>query len=111
MFLLRKIGIYTFSAYLLLLMVLPCTESHTAGGDVVAAHSGKVGDTSGKKHSADDLCTPFCACGNCIVAVILQPVLEIKVPVQVKNPAQASNFYSSLKSDFHSTIWQPPQLV
>lgn len=112
MFLVRKIGIYTFSAYLLLLMLFPCTESHTLGGaDSIAEYSGNADESSGTRHSDDDLCTPFCVCGHCVVAVVLQPVLEIAVPVSVKTSIQPSSFYSAPKSDFHGTIWQPPQLV
>ncbi len=106
--LIRKIAVNFFSVYLVVLMVLPCTEAHASIKDTVTHHSHK--DHTGDSHQ-DEVCTPFCVCGSCVVAVVLYPVLEITFLGPESTTTEVHNFYSSLKSDFHGTIWQPPQLV
>jgi hypothetical protein len=106
----RKIAIHFFSVYLVVLMVLPCTEGHTAENFAVTLHSHQ--DTpDDNTHHENELCTPFCVCGSCVVAVVIYPVLEITFFQPEHRPMELPNFYSSFKSDFYGSIWQPPQLV
>ena len=104
----RHILTILFSVYLLGLMVLPCSESHA-----MEAGRHRSESQSQDKHDHDaELCTPFCVCGSCVTAIVLYApidfqLLESGIPFQ----DQVSNFYQSVTSDFHGSIWQPPQLV
>jgi len=104
----RHILTILFSVYLLGLMVLPCSESH-------AVEAGKHRSESQSQHKHDhdaELCTPFCVCGSCIAAIALQAPLDYELlEPETFFQDQISNFYQSVNSDFHGSIWQPPQLV
>ena len=104
----RHILTILFSVYLLGLMVLPCSESHA-----MEARKQHSASHSQDKHSHDtELCTPFCVCGSCVTAIALQAPLEYKLlEPEALFDHQISNFYRSVVSDFHGSIWQPPQLV
>ena len=103
----RQIITALLSAYLLVLMVMPCSDAHAKMGDDVTVHFSK----SESHHDHTDLCTPFCVCSGCIAAIVLQPTLEfnpLNLDLPVKEPI---NFYESVASSFYGSIWQPPQLV
>jgi len=106
----RKIAIHLFSVYLVVLMVLPCTEGHAAENITVNLHDNH--DTQdGNRHHQSELCTPFCVCGGCVVAVVLHPAMEITFFQPGHLSVELTNLYSSFNSDFYGSIWQPPQLV
>lgn len=97
------------SAYLLLLMVMPCSEAHASHSHKTVTKVMKLSDEH--HHSDIEICTPFCVCSSCVVAVVVQPVTEFWFFVPDIPTTGISNFYRSVKSDFHGSIWQPPQLV
>lgn len=104
----RHILTILFSVYLLSLMVLPCSEAHAleAGRHRTESHS-----SDGHNHDAE-LCTPFCVCGCCVTAIALQASIDFEViQPEVTYSQTISNFYQSVESTFHGSIWQPPQLV
>jgi hypothetical protein len=104
----RQILTILLSAYLLVLMVMPCSDAHSAaagGTEALLTQSAK-----GHHHDAE-LCTPFCVCASCTAAVVLQPSLEFEVLQFEPHYTYAANFYKSIASSFYGSIWQPPQLV
>ncbi|MFL9842900.1 DUF6660 family protein [Flavobacterium rhizosphaerae] len=107
---LRKILNLSLSVYLLLLMMVPC--SHHKHEQAYSNTQHTLIQAQGQSaHEDIDLCTPFCICGNCMAAIVLQPVLDIKT-LQPQQPATTVNsFYKQQESAFYGAIWQPPKLV
>ncbi|WP_370519235.1 DUF6660 family protein, partial [Flavobacterium sp. Sd200] len=67
----RQIFTVFLSAYLLILMVLPCTDAHNTFNKNQSVEITQ--DTAGH-HDDIEVCTPFCICGSCIAAVVIQPL-------------------------------------
>ncbi|MCW4469809.1 hypothetical protein OGH69_12585 [Flavobacterium sp. MFBS3-15] len=104
----RHILTMLFSVYLLGLMVLPCSESH--------AQETSFQRTVSQEHDEHDhsmeICTPFCVCGSCVAAIVLHSPIDYNLlNLDSEISRNISNFYQSVKSDFHGSIWQPPQLA
>lgn len=104
----RQIVTAILSVYLLILMVMPCSDAHT---QIKGAAETSVSQAESDHHHDVELCTPFCVCGSCVTAIVLQPSIEIDVPYFESYYKEAASFYQSVKSTFHGSIWQPPQLV
>lgn len=104
----RQMLTILLSVYLLILMVLPCSDAHNAGN---SRQTAEVAASTAKQHKDIEVCTPFCVCGSCVTAVVLHPLAEYDLLVPEYLHPEISNFYRSLKSDFSHSIWQPPQLV
>ncbi|WP_162926925.1 DUF6660 family protein [Flavobacterium psychrotrophum] len=105
---LRQISTIFLSVYLLILMVLPCSDAHNTNNSKQTAD---VAANTAEQHKDIEVCTPFCVCGSCVSAVVLQPLAEYDFHVPEYFHLEISNFYRSLKSDFSHSIWQPPQLL
>ncbi|MGQ2985442.1 DUF6660 family protein [Flavobacterium sp.] len=104
----RHILILLFSVYLLGLMVLPCSESHA---QEASFHKTASQDQHDHDHSMET-CTPFCVCGGCVAAIVLHSPSDYNLlDPAIEIHTETSNFYQSVTSDFHGSIWQPPQLV
>lgn len=103
----RQIITAILSVYLLVLMVMPCSDAHTHLGTNTRAHFSKSTDT----HNHADVCTPFCVCSGCVAAIVLQPALEFEVLQFDALHNEPANLYESVASSFYGSIWQPPQLV
>lgn len=108
MYNLRQILTILISAYLLILMVLPCTDAHNTYNK---NHTAEITQDVPEHHDDFEVCTPFCVCGSCIAAVVVQPLAEYNLYLPDYYNTRISNFYQSVQSDFHGSIWQPPQLV
>lgn len=108
---LKTILLQTLSAYLLVLMVLPCSDVHVSQQKSFVSNYELLQTSTDDSHNDMELCTPFCICAGCVVAVIIQKQLEF-IPF---NPEvftkKVTNFYISPTSNFFGSIWQPPQLV
>jgi hypothetical protein len=104
----RQILTVFLSAYLLILIVLPCTDAHNTYNK---KQSEEI--TQGTSEHKDDfeVCTPFCVCGSCITAMVVQPIAEYTLYFPDYYNTKVFNFYQSVQSDFHGSIWQPPQLA
>lgn len=90
-------------------MVLPCTDAHNSYN--TAKQTVTISQNSAEHNDSFEVCTPFCVCGSCVTAVVLQPTIEYNLLTPEYFHPEISNFYQSLKSDFYGAIWQPPQLV
>lgn len=98
-----------FTAYLLVLMVMPCNEHEAESNAKQELTQGN--DNHSHKDDELDLCTPFCICNSCVAAIILQSQFEINFFIPATPGSKTSNFYKSVNSQFHGSIWQPPKLV
>lgn len=106
----RRIALYFFSVYLIVLMVIPCSDVHAENSTTTEFQFHTANQDKENQHK-DEVCTPFCVCGSCVAGVIINPVLEITFFSPRETSTELINFYSSLKSSFYGAIWQPPQLV
>lgn len=108
----KQILLYCFSVYLIVLMALPCSEAHASNGSIAMEQSGhsKEKDNDDDHHQME-ICTPFCICSSCVIAIVVHPALDIQFFDTENTTTEISNFYTSFKSDFYGAIWQPPQLV
>ncbi|WP_296146524.1 DUF6660 family protein [uncultured Flavobacterium sp.] len=95
------------SAYLLILMVLPCNDAHAQTKDVSQTQFPQV---SQAEHH-EDFCTPFCICSCCTTPIIVQSMTVFEVSYFENHFSKTSSFYKSIISNFYGSIWQPPQLV
>ena len=100
------------SIYIVILTAYPCADKHRDFDNMVEIDfSQKHNDHS---HSNDnDLCSPFCVC-NCCGQQTLSfiEVQSFNFLVQFKEIKTSVSFYKSISfSNFHKSIWQPPQLV
>lgn len=103
----RKIITGLLSAYLLMLMVMPCSDAHA---QIVTTSHAQISQLDNDHHDVE-LCTPFCVCSVCAAAIVLQPTVEFEAIQFDPYFKEASNFYSFIASSFFGSIWQPPQLV
>ena len=102
----REIGTILLSAYLLFLMVMPCSDEHQS-----PQNKSYTSQSATDKHDAE-VCTPFCICSSCIVAFVLQPPFELHIPLPQSIYANiVPTFYQSVESSFYGTIWQPPKIA
>lgn len=91
---------------------MPCADMEINS----AGHSLAVHQLTHENHSHDktsDLCTPFCTC-NCCGAQILSffPTISYDFPLISRVIKTPKPFYKSVfASNFHGSIWQPPQIV
>lgn len=95
------------SAYLLILMVLPCNDAHAQTETIFQTQSSQV---SQDEHH-EDFCTPFCICSCCTTPIIVQSMTVFEVSYFDNHFSKISSFYKSITSNFFGSIWQPPQLV
>lgn len=105
----RQILTLLLSAYLLILMVFPCSDAHTRHNIPAKAHIEQ--GAKGHHHNDLDICTPFCVCGSCVAAVVIHPALEVALFAPTDTFLQEPDFYQLLQSFFKGSIWQPPQLL
>ena len=106
----RQILTSFLSVYLFVLMVLPCTDAHARVNNDQATQITQADDND-HHHTDIEICTPFCVCGSCVAAVVLQQLAEFTFFIPKPKNRLISNFYQSLNHEFYGSIWQPPQLV
>ena len=104
---LRHILTQLLSVYLLVLMVLPCSDAHAR----TAAIEKVQFSAQEHEHIDSHICTPFCVCSGCTAAIVLQAVVNIEPIHFTISMKSADNFYQSVNSHFFGSIWQPPQII
>jgi len=103
----RQIVTTILSVYLLVLMVMPCSDAHSKMGAIAQTQVSQSGDD----HHDIEICSPFCVCSSCTAAVIVQPVITFEVLHFEPHYRNVPSLYESVVSSFYGSIWQPPQLV
>jgi len=103
----RQIITTILSVYLLILIVMPCTDAHSK---MNAKEQTQISQHEDDHHDIE-ICSPFCVCSSCTAAVVLQPVITFEVLHFEPHYRNISSLYESVVSSFYGSIWQPPQLV
>jgi len=104
----RQIVTTIFTVYLLVLMVMPCTDAHSRLGLTTQNQFSQSVDDD---HHDIEICSPFCVCSSCVAAVMVQPVIAFETLHFESHYRNGHSFYESIVSSFYGSIWQPPQLI
>jgi len=103
----RQIITTILSVYLLILVIMPCTDAHSQMNVKEQTQILQHDDD----HHDIEICSPFCVCSSCTAAVVLQPVITFEVFHFEQHYRNIPSLYESVVSSFYGSIWQPPQLV
>lgn len=95
--------------YLLLLSCLPCADGQEFG----KSESTKISAAAdNKRHqNNNDICTPFCNCACCSLAVFQQIIHTCQIPKMVFQILKFPDFTASTGVNISLAIWQPPKMV
>ena len=99
-----------FSIYIVALSCLPCADAESDfENKTVSIHNEKKAP-SDKHH--DDACSPFCICSCCHCNGFYKTVdcAENTVAIKTVTRRNKIEYTSTLFSNFHNYIWQPPQI-
>jgi len=110
-----KIIAKILAAYLLLLAMLPCSDSGSwfainTGQDFSAEFLSANHDGTDHNNGGGDLCSPFCFCCCCHIPLDAPAKLPLKLkeePYLSTSPSFALHF---IENPFLSLIWQPTKL-
>ena len=89
---------------------MPCNDTlENVGNKKVTIHNET--NSSSEKHS-DDTCSPFCNCNccNCNGFYKATDYASVITPVKIEQESSIIEYTSTLFSNFHNSIWQPPQI-
>lgn len=99
-----------FSIYIITLSCLPCADAEiTIGKETASLH---IDTKSSTDTHLEDTCSPFCICNCCHSSGFYKSNDYIKraVTVNIFIETQATEYTSAFFSNFHNSIWQPPQI-
>ena len=89
---------------------MPCNDTpENIGNKTVSIHNET--NSSSEKHS-DDACSPFCNCNccNCNGFYRATDYANVITPIKIGQVRSIIEYTSTLFSNFHNSIWQPPQI-
>ena len=89
---------------------MPCNDTLENVGNKTAYIHNET-KSSSEKHS-DDACSPFCSCNccNCNGFYKSTDYPSVISPVKIEQESSKIEYTSTLFSNFHNYIWQPPQI-
>ena len=89
---------------------MPCADAESnVGNKTVSMHNET--NSSSEKHN-DDACSPFCICNccNCNGFYKATDYASVIPAVKIEKEKSIIEYTSTLFSNFHNSIWQPPQI-
>ena len=90
------------------LSVKPCSD----GQNIEDKHAGEISVTHNHQQDSDDSCPITCICNCCGISITYQPLINYNLTIDSKISTKIiSSYQSSYRFDFHSNIWQPPQVI
>jgi len=96
------------SLLILFLSMKPCSD----GNNFEEQHKDEVSAEHNHKNDSDDMCSMNCACSCCGIAITYQPIQTFELGLNNQITTEMISIYNSIyRFDFHSNIWQPPQLI
>jgi hypothetical protein len=90
---------------------MPCADTDsTFENETVSIHNENHSDTEPQHH--DDTCSPFCSCNCCNTSGFykVNPNFGKFIIIAQVTPENKTEYTSALLSNFHNSIWQPPQI-
>jgi len=96
------------SLLILGLSIKPCSD----GNNTEDQHQAEITAEHNHQNDSDDTCPITCICDCCGIAITYQPIpiFELVVINQISTEI-VSIYHSQYRFNFHSNIWQPPQLI
>ena len=98
-----------FSIYIIALSCMPCADAENIVGNKTACIQNETNSPSDKHN---DACSPFCNCNccNCNGFYKATDYASVITPVKIEQESSKIEYTSTLFSNFHNSIWQPPQI-
>ncbi|GAA4239252.1 hypothetical protein GCM10022291_32860 [Postechiella marina] len=86
----------------------PCSD----GNNFEEQHQDEISAEHNHKNDSDDMCSMNCACSCCGIAITYQQIQTFELGLNNQITTEMISIYNSIyRFDFHSNIWQPPQLI
>ncbi|WP_411767820.1 DUF6660 family protein [Winogradskyella sp. A3E31] len=96
------------SLIILILSAKPCSD----GQNLEDEHEDKVSINHNHQEDSDDSCPVTCICNCCGMSITYEPLATFNLIDFCKiSTAVISSYQSTYRFDFHSNIWQPPQVI
>jgi hypothetical protein len=102
-----KFGSIILALIILLLSVIPCSD----GQNLEDKNPEKISANHNHQEDSDDSCSTICICNCCGMSITYEPLGSFNLTINSKISTEIMSSYQSLyRFDFHSSIWQPPQV-
>lgn len=96
------------SLLILILSLKPCSD----GQNIEDQHQDEISVNHNHQEDSDDSCPFTCICNCCGMSITHEPLTTIELLNFHKVFTQLiSTYQSNYRFDFHSSIWQPPQVI
>lgn len=97
------------SLIILVLSIKPCSDGNNAEDQ----HQDEISANHNHQNDSDDSCAFTCICNCCGTSITYQqPVTSFNLELNTIISTKIFSSYQSIyRFDFHSNIWQPPQLI
>lgn len=89
---------------------MPCTDGDATFENKTARILNHSNPDSIQHH--EDTCSPFCSCNCCNTSAFYKISQKFVNTIQIVSitPINKTEYTSALFSNFHNSIWQPPQI-
>ena len=96
------------SLLILVLSIKPCSDGNNAEDQ----HLDEISAEHNHQNDSDDSCPITCICNCCGIAITYQPIETFELGINNQISTEILSVYQSIyRFNFHSNIWQPPQLI
>jgi|TARA_B110000093_G_scaffold169938_1_gene198383 hypothetical protein len=96
------------SLIILVLSIKPCSD----GNNAEDLHKDEISAEHNHQNDSDDTCPITCICNCCGIAITYQPIQTFELGINNPISTEIISVYQSIyRFDYHSNIWQPPQLI
>ena len=96
------------SLIILVLSIKPCSDGNNAEDQ----HQDEISTIHNHQNDSDDSCPITCICNCCGIAITYQPIQTFNLGLNKQISTEIVSVYQSIyRYNFHSNIWQPPQLI
>ena len=96
------------SLLILALSITPCSD----GNNIEDNHQDEIRANHSHQNDSDDSCSIICACKCCGIAITYQSLQTFELGINNPISTEIISVYQSIyRFDYHSNIWQPPQLI
>lgn len=97
----------TLSLFILFLSAKPCSD----GQNVEDQHQEEISSNHNHQNDSDDSCPVTCVCNCCGMSITYEPLKTYNLIDYSKISTELITTYQPIyRFNFHSNIWQPPQV-
>ena len=96
------------SILFIVLSVKPCSD----GNNQQDLNQDEISADHNHHQDNDDSCPVTCLCDCCGMAITYQPLQTFELGINNQISTEIQSVYQSIyRFNYHSNIWQPPQLI